>query len=157
MRIIRYTTHLDSDRKPVLIKVDASNHPNIHKLDNPQTIVDMLNEVCNANNLTEEYMWMIALDCKHNPIGIFEISHGTINASLSSPREIFMRLCLCGATYFVLIHNHPSGDCTPSKIDIETTEKIKQCGELMNINLVDHIIIGDGFYSFKRNIDEEQN
>lgn len=62
-----------------------------------------------------------------------------------------MKLCLCGAYGFVLVHNHPSGNCCPSKEDREVTEKMKQCGELMNINLVDHIIVGNGYYSFKEN------
>ena len=113
--------------------------------------VDMINAIYNATVLTEEYMWLIALDTKYAPIGIFEISHGLLNASLISPREVFMKLCLCGAYGFVLVHNHPSGNCYPSKEDREVTEKMKQCGELMNINLVDHIIVGNGYYSFKEN------
>ena len=113
--------------------------------------VIMINTIYNASVLTEEYMWMIALDTKCNPIGIFEISHGTVNASLISPREIFMRLCLCGATNFVLIHNHPSGDITPSKEDINVTTQMKEAGKLMNINLLDHIIVGDIYYSFREN------
>ena len=151
MRIIKYTTHLDNDRKPILIKENSSNYPNVCRLDSPQKITDMINTIYNASVLTEEYMWMIALDTKCNPIGIFEISHGTVNASLISPREIFMRLCLCGATNFVLIHNHPSGDITPSKEDINVTTQMKEAGKLMNINLLDHIIIGDIYYSFREN------
>ena len=151
MRIIKYTTHLDNDRKPILIKKNSSNYPNVCRLDSPQKITDMINTIYNASVLTEEYMWMIALDTKCNPIGIFEISHGTVNASLISPREIFMRLCLCGATSFVLIHNHPSGDITPSKEDINVTTQMKEAGKLMNINILDHIIIGDIYYSFREN------
>lgn len=151
MRLIKYTTHLGNDRKPILVKENSRNYPEICRLDSPQKISDVINAVYNASVLTEEYMWMIALDTKCNPIGIFEVSHGTVNASLVSPREIFMRLCLCGATYFVLIHNHPSGDCTPSKEDIKVTTQIKEAGKLMNISLLDHIIVGNSYYSFKEN------
>lgn len=149
MRIIKYTTHLDYDKKPILIKENSSNYPNVCRLDSPQKIADMINTVYNASVLTEEYMWMIALDTKCNPIGIFELSHGTVNASLISPREIFMKLCLCGATSFVLIHNHPSGDTAPSNEDMNVTKQIKDAGEIMNIRLLDHIIVGNGYFSFK--------
>ena len=151
MRIIKYTTHLDEDRKPKLVKEKASNYPEVCSLNSPQKITDMINVVYNATVLTEEYIWLIALDTKYAPIGIFEISHGLLNSSLISPREVFMKLCLCSAYGFVLVHNHPSGNCYPSKEDREVTEKMKQCGELMNINLVDHIIVGNGYYSFKEN------
>lgn len=151
MRIIEYTTHLDSDRKPVLVKECASNYPDICRLDSPQKIVNVFNTKYNANILTEEHMWMIAFDTKYNPIGIFDVSHGTVDASLISPREIFVRLCLCGAVNFVLIHNHPSGDITPSEADMNATTRMKKAGDLMNIKLADHIIIGNGYYSFSEN------
>lgn len=151
MRIIKYTTHLNEDRKPKLVKEKVINYPEICSLNSPQKITDMINVIYNATVLTEEHMWLIALDTKCAPIGIFEISHGLLNATLISPRELFMKLCLCGAYGFVLVHNHPSGNCYPSKEDKEITERMKQCGELMNINLVDHIIVGDGYYSFKEN------
>ena len=151
MRIIKYTTHLDNEKKPILVKENSRNYPEMCRLDSPQKISDVINTVYNASVLTEEYMWMIALDTKCNPIGFFEVSHGAINASLISPREIFMRLCLCGATYFVLIHNHPSGDVMPSKEDVKITTQIKEAGKLMNISLLDHIIVGNNYYSFKEN------
>lgn len=141
--------HLDSDRRNFLVKENSRNCPEIPHLGNPQIIAYMMNTEYHASVLTEEYMWMIALDNKNKCIGVFNISHGIVNAALITPREIFIRLCLCGATNFVLVHNHPSGDCTPSKEDIHTTEQIRQCGKLMNINLLDHVIVGDGYYSFK--------
>lgn len=149
MRITKYTTHLDSDRKPVLVKESSSNYPEVCRLDSPEKIYKMINAVYNASVLTEEYMWAIALDTKCNPIGIFEVSHGIVNASLITPREIFMKLLLCGAVNFVLVHNHPSGDVTPSKEDITTTKRIKESGEMISINLLDHIIVGNAYYSFQ--------
>lgn len=151
MRIIKYTTHLNADKKPILIKENANNYPGVSNLDSPKKITDMIITIYNANILTEEYVWMIGFDSRFKPIGIFEISHGIMDASLVSPREIFMRLTLCGAAQFVLIHNHPSGESNPSAEDIQITKRIKQCGELMNIKLADHIIIGDNYYSFKEN------
>lgn len=92
---------------------------------------------------------MIATDTKQKVLGVFEISHGTVNTSLISPREVFIRALLCGADYIILVHNHPSGNSHPSMEDKKVTERIKECGELMNIKLLDHIIIGDDYYSFQ--------
>lgn len=151
MRITKYTTHLDSDRKPVLVKESSSNYPEVCKLNSPEKIYKMIDAVYNASVLTEEYMWMIALDAKCNPIGIFEVSHGIVSATLITPREIFMKLLLCGAVNFVLVHNHPSGDVTPSQEDIKITERIKESGEMISVNLLDHIIVGSGYYSLHEN------
>ena len=157
MRITKYTTYLSEDRTPKLVKEKSSNYPEICSLNNTQKIADMMNTVYNASILTEECMWLIALNTHSDPIGIFEISHGIMNAALISPREIFMKLCLCGAFGFVLVHNHPSGNCYPSGADRDITEQMKQCGKLMNINLLDHIIIGNGYYSFYDEIHTEKN
>lgn len=86
------------------------------------------------------------------PLGIFEISHGTAAGSLVSPRSIFMRLCLLGATQFVMVHNHPSGVPEVSRDDVKTTQSIIDAGHLMDIPMQDHIIIGtESFISMKRN------
>lgn len=151
MRITKYSTELDADRKNILVKEESKTYPNTGRLDSPAKINDMINYIYNAKAKAEEYVWMIALDTKCNPIGIFEVSHGIVNASLVSPREIFIRLCLCGASGFVLAHNHPSGDILPSKEDIQITSQIIEAGKILNINLFDHIIIGDGYYSFREN------
>jgi DNA repair protein RadC len=63
----------------------------------------------------------------------------------------FNRLLLCGANSFVLLHNHPSGDTSPSKEDIAAFKRIKQCSELLGINFLDNIIVGDNYYSFIEN------
>lgn len=153
MRIIKYAVELDENKKNILVKESSQNCPLINNLGNPSKIRDMLNIVFHAKSKAEEYMWLIALDSRCNPIGMFELSHGTVNASLVTPREVFVRLCLCGAAGCVLAHNHPSGDPSPSKEDIEVTAKIKEAGSIMNIKLHDHIIIGDDikYYSFAEN------
>ena len=101
------------------------------------------------NQLAEEYVYMAALACKGKVLGVFEVSHGTGNSSFLRPREVFMRLLLAGASSFVVIHNHPSGDCTPSKVDIDITRVLKEAGNMMGIPLIDHIIAGGSdHYSF---------
>lgn len=151
MRITKYSVELDADRKNVLVKENTKNCPEINRLDSPEKIVKMLNDLYHAKSLAEEYMWAIALDTKCQPIGVFEISHGTVDASLITPREIFVRLCLCGASRFVMAHNHPSGDVTPSTQDMQVTKQVKEAGKIMSIVLLDHVIIGEGVYSFREN------
>lgn len=75
----------------------------------------MLNTVFRLNRPTEEYMYMLALDNKCELLGVFEVAHGTVNATLYNLREIFICALLCGASCIVLTHNHPSGDTTLSK------------------------------------------
>ena len=150
MRITIYKTELNNDLHTKLIKEKAYNY-DVKNLNNPHSIVQVMNDVFHMNQLSEEYLYMIALNRKYKPIGFFEISHGTSDCSLCNPREIFNRLLLCGANSFVLLHNHPSGDTSPSKEDIEVFKRIKQCSELIGINFLDNIIVGDNYYSFIEN------
>lgn len=97
--------------------------------------------------LDREQLVLVMLDSKCRMIKDCVISVGTVNASLVSPREIFAEALRCNAVSIVLLHNHPSGDCTPSRNDIAVTTKISKVGDIMGINLIDHIIIGDNKYT----------
>ena len=79
-------------------------------------------------------------------IGESDISKGTVNASLITPRELFIEALQKNAVTIVILHNHPSGDPTPSQEDIFTTKRIKNAGDLIGIELLDHIIIGNNCY-----------
>lgn len=97
-----------------------------------------------------EHVVLLLLDTKCHKIKDFVISKGTVNAALAEPREIFLKAVRYGAVNIVLLHNHPSGDVSPSSADISITKKVFQAGELLGIQLVDHIIIGDNrFFSFR--------
>lgn len=150
MRITKYDTELQDDYRNVLVKEFSKNYPTDDKLNNPEMISHMMCEIFRADRKAEEHVWVIAFTKKFSLIGIFDVSHGTASASLISTREIFVRLCLCGAVQFVLVHNHPSGDTTPSVEDIKVTERMKEAGQLMDIPCMDHIIIGKNgaYYSF---------
>lgn len=74
------------------------------------------------------------------------VSKGNLNSSIVHPREIFKRAVLNNAASIICMHNHPSGDPTPSQNDIDITKRIDEAGELMGIPLLDHVIIGDGTY-----------
>ena len=153
MTINTYKTKLDDNRLNTLVKENTIKYTNGGRLTSPKSIEDMMNEVFDLKNMAEEYVYMIATDTKKNVLGIFEVSHGTVNASFLSPRELFIRAFLCGATSVFLVHNHPSGDPEPSPLDIQATRRIAEAGKLLGIALNDHIIIGNGFYSMKQHED----
>ena len=95
---------------------------------------------------SQEQLLLLMLNTKNRLLGEEIISKGTVNASLISPREIFLESLHHHAVSIVLIHNHPSGDPTPSKEDIQITRRIKEAGVMLGIELLDHIIIGDRNY-----------
>jgi DNA repair protein RadC len=76
------------------------------------------------------------------------ISQGNLNSSIIHPREVFKNAILSNANSIILVHNHPSGDINPSKEDIEVTKRLREVGNLLGIKVLDHVIIGDTFYSF---------
>lgn len=88
----------------------------------------------------------VFLDTKQGMIKHSIISTGTINMSLASPREIFREALSYDSAFICILHNHPSGDPTPSKEDLYTTRRIKEVGDLLGIKLIDHIVIGDRCY-----------
>ena len=93
---------------------------------------------------------LLMLDTKCQKLGEEIISKGTVNSSLISPREIFLTALNKKAVQIVLLHNHPSGDSTPSREDILITKRLEESSKIIGIELVDHIIIGDNKYtSFK--------
>lgn len=97
-------------------------------------------------HLQQEHLKLIMLDTKNGIIGDIIVSVGTVNASLINPREIFIHALKNLAVHIIIIHNHPSGDPSPSKEDIYITKRISESGDLIGIKLLDHIIIGDGKY-----------
>lgn len=99
---------------------------------------------------TDEYFYLFCTDTKGRVTGIHEISHGDLCSTMVHPREVMKRALLNNAYGFIVAHNHPSGDATPSREDIETTGRLEECGNLMGIHLLDHIIIGDGRYASMR-------
>ena len=83
------------------------------------------------------------LDVKNRVIGIHTVSIGTLNASLVSAREVFKAAILCNAASIILAHNHPSGDLTPSPEDIQVTDVLRKAGKLLDIEVLDHVIVGE--------------
>lgn len=98
----------------------------------------------------KEYFKIILLDTKNNIKKVSEISVGSLNSSIVHPREVFSEAVLNTASSIILVHNHPSGESEPSHEDIVLTNRLDECGKILGVKVLDHIIIGDGvFYSFK--------
>ena len=93
-----------------------------------------------------ELVKVILLNIKNNVLKIVEVARGKSNSATIEPKEVFTEAIKVGAPKVILVHNHPSGDPTPSKEDFLLTERMEKAGSLMGIELVDHIVIGDGIY-----------
>ncbi len=94
----------------------------------------------------QEVMKLLMLNSKSRLIGESDISKGTVNASLITPRELFIEALQKNAVSIIILHNHPSGDPSPSREDRLITERIRQAGDLIGIELLDHIVIGNNCY-----------
>lgn len=102
--------------------------------------------------LDREAVYGLYLDTRNRLLGVELISLGTLNSTIVNPREVFKSAILLGSASIVLVHNHCSGDVTPSVEDMELTQRIYKSGVLLSIELLDHVIVSDGkHYSLKQN------
>ncbi len=122
-----------------------SNEP----MNNPDAAIRVMNEF--LSQMDRELFCIVNLQADLTPINMNIVSVGSLNEALINPREIFKSAILSNAHSMMLIHNHPSGNLTPSTSDIQTTARMQELGELMGISLVDHIITGrnGNYYSFR--------
>lgn len=150
MRINKYTTKINRETlRNELVKEKAVNYSSYKKLDTPARCVQMLNDLFNLQNLSEEYMYMLTLNTKSDITGVFEIAHGTVSLCPAGPREILNKALLIGATGIILVHNHPSGYCEPSETDKRFTKRIQEACKIVEISFYDHIVVGyEDFFSF---------
>ncbi|UZP03917.1 DNA repair protein RadC [Clostridium botulinum] len=118
------------------------------KIMSPNDIAMLINGEMSL--LKQEILKVIFLNTKNIVIGTKDVFKGSLNTSIVHPREIFKEAVNKSSAKIIICHNHPSGDPTPSKEDINITLRIKECGEIMGIQLLDHIIIGkNAFISLK--------
>lgn len=109
-----------------------------------QAIYELMRPECELAD--REHFWTIYLDNKHRMIHVEEVSSGSLTGSIVHPREVYKGAVLANAAALVFVHNHPSGDPTPSKEDLELTRRLRQAGEILGIRVLDHVIIGNGRY-----------
>lgn len=149
MRAIKYKTKL-VEQRAVLEKEISVNLPELDdKMNTPEKVIKLAKEFLRIHEETEEYVYMICLNTKLKMIGVFELSHGTVNSSIIGIREMFQKALLANAVNVIVLHNHPSGDPSPSPEDIAITKRMKDAGKLIGVGLLDHIIIGGTSTSLK--------
>jgi DNA repair protein RadC len=123
--------------------------PDKHTIKNPE---DAYNEVKGkSRGEMKEHFWAILLNTRNQIIKTVEISVGSLDSSIVHPRELFKEAISASASSIIAAHNHPSGNPEASQDDIKLSHRLKEAGELVGIELVDHIIVGEGkFVSMKR-------
>ena len=109
-------------------------------LDTPERVADLLRED-NRKHPVEVFQ-VVMLNTRRRLIRVEEVSHGTLDTLLVHPREVFRLAITCNAAALILAHNHPSGDPTPSDADIRVTRDLIRAGQLLKIDVIDHIILG---------------
>lgn len=105
------------------------------------------------NGVDREHFVVILLNRKNGIIGINTVSVGDLSSSIVHPREVFKPAIVAGAASIIVAHNHPSGDPAPSRDDINVTTRLKEAGDILGINVLDHVIIGDGCYKSLKAMD----
>jgi len=121
-------------------------------VDSPLAIADLCSEM---RFLDRESLWVVLLNAKQHLIKVCTVSQGTVNESLTHPREIFKPVITHSAYSFIMVHNHPSGDPSPSQADLRLTRRINEASRILQLNLIDHVIIGSpapgrsSYFSFK--------
>ena len=123
-----------------------------HKFDinSPSSIANLFMEELRYKK--KEVVKVLLLDTKNNIISDLLVSEGSLNASIVHPREVYLEAVKRSANKIIVVHNHPSGDPSPSNEDIKITKRLYDSGEILGIELLDHVIIGDGNYCSLREL-----
>ncbi len=125
-------------------RISVSNIENKIKVTSPLDITNLLME--EMKYLKKEYFKIVMLDTKNKIISIKNVSIGSLNSSIVHPREVYKEAIKRSSASIILVHNHPSGDPTPSKEDINITKRLVECGNILGIKVLDHIILGRNRY-----------
>ena len=133
--------------KAVIRRLDTERKQQLRSLSGPEAVAAYCRDM---QDLQQEEIRVLFLNTKNKILGQKRIFLGTVNVSLLSAREIFHAAVQHLATHIILVHDHPSGDPTPSEEDRESTKRVAQAGKLLNIQVMDHVIIGrNGYCSLK--------
>lgn len=140
MKVNKYTT--------CLVKEKTITYP-AEKADNAQAARDIVCRLFRADRLPSEGVWMICTNTKLGAVAAFEVGSGIMGQCLVDVTAIARNALLSGAAGVIMIHNHPSGDTSPSKEDVEATMNVKRALKVLGMQLLDHVIVGAcGYYSF---------
>lgn len=131
-----------------LVRSPVSEYDSTAKLNTPERVFEVLRPL--YEGLTREVVRAVYMNSTAGIIGTAIVSMGTADQSLVHAREVFGPALVIGATRVILVHNHPSGDLTPSPADVALTKDMKKAGKILDIELLDHVIMGDNSYSSMR-------
>ena len=134
------------------LKYESVGEMDAETLDTPEKVVEFLKGCFDAYPEQESF-WMIGMNRKNNQKFRSMITLGTLTGTLVHPREVFKPAIVGGCSAVIVAHNHPSGDPAPSSADIKITRTLKSAAEIIDIDLLDHVIVGEKgkFYSFADN------
>ena len=131
-----------------LVRSPVSEYDSTAKLNTPERVFEVLRPL--YEGLTREVVRAVYMNTTNGIIGTAIVSMGTANQALVHAREVFGPALVIGASRVILVHNHPSGDLTPSPADVALTKDMKKAGKILDIELLDHVIMGDNSYSSMR-------
>ena len=118
------------------------------KLNRPDKVAEFAMQLLDGAD--KEHLLVISISAKCQPLAFEIVSIGSVDSAFVVPREVFKHAIICNAAGILLVHNHPSGDCEPSTEDKNVTQRIRKAGELLGIQVYDHVIIGrESYYSFQ--------
>lgn len=127
-----------------------------NRISSSDNIAELLQSTIKAGRLLTEHFFVFVLDTKMELVGYHDISAGTLNSTQVHPREVFQAAIATPKSAAVVVaHNHPSGDPTPSREDIDVTRRLLQAGEILGIPVMDHVVVGDGSYTSIRSNNAE--
>lgn len=151
MRVVKYKTKLTENQKAVLEKEFSVNYAGLdRKMNGPDKVLRFGRDFLHLHEQAEEYLYMLCMNTKLELTSIFELSHGNVNSSVVGIREMFQKALLANAVNVIVMHNHPSGDPTPSRQDIDITKRMKEAGTIIGVDVLDHIVVGrPGYTSLK--------
>ena len=129
-----------------LVKEKTTRYDITRVINNSSEMYHVATDVIGMDSFAEEYLYMLAFNMKLNLIGYFEVSHAVLDHTIAHPREIYKRALLCNASSVALLHNHTSGNPTPSQSDYDATTRVASAGRIIGVDLLDHIVVGDGIY-----------
>ena len=116
-------------------------------VDNPEKVMELAGQILKGAD--REYFLVLSMNTRNVPQALETVAVGSVNAAGVVPREAFKHAVLANAATVILVHNHPSGNCTPSREDRMMTKRMEEAGQLLGIPVEDHVIIGDGYFSFR--------
>lgn len=142
-------------RRYGIVSESSELYENVNVLNTPELVRPALNKLMRLDTYGCELFIVLSLDSKLRMTAVNVITQGTLDASIVHPREVFQAAIMNNAASIIVVHNHPSGDPTPSKKDTAVTRKLIKAGRLLSIPVKDHIILGEeklfapGFHSIR--------